>query len=147
MELMAGAIGLGIVIIIIWWVLLIIGNWKLFEKAGKPGWHSIIPILNIYDEYDLCWNGFLGIVMLIASAASYTLSYQISDGTTTTTIMTFVPAVCAMVSLILQIIESNKLAKSFGKGIGWTLFLIFFDRIARIVLGFSDAPYLGKDPQ
>ncbi len=40
-----------------WAVLAVVGRWLLFRKAGKPGWHSIIPILNAYDEYDLCWKG------------------------------------------------------------------------------------------
>ena len=30
-----------------------IGDWIIFIKAGKPGWHSIITILHMYDEYDI----------------------------------------------------------------------------------------------
>ena len=45
-----------------WYVLQVIGDWKLFKKAGKKGWHSIMPILNIYDEYELCWKGSKGIL-------------------------------------------------------------------------------------
>ena len=25
---------------------IIISNWKIYEKAGKPGWASIVPIYN-----------------------------------------------------------------------------------------------------
>ena len=32
----------------IWWVLVIIGGWKMFVKAGKPGWGIIIPFYNTY---------------------------------------------------------------------------------------------------
>ena len=28
-------------------VLLIISGWKVFEKAGHPGWASIVPIYNM----------------------------------------------------------------------------------------------------
>ncbi len=28
-------------------VVMIIGWWKIFEKAGKPGWAAIVPIYNI----------------------------------------------------------------------------------------------------
>ena len=66
---MEAFLGLGIVgmlaIFFIWYVLLVIGYWKLFEKAGKPGWHSIIPILNTYDQYDMCWSGIFGIIYAI----------------------------------------------------------------------------------
>ena len=29
-------------------ILMIVSLWKIFKKAGKPGWASIIPIYNIY---------------------------------------------------------------------------------------------------
>src|ERR1700677_1382150 len=44
-PLVAGAFGLFELALI---VLVIIGMWKLFTKAGEPGWASIIPIYNIY---------------------------------------------------------------------------------------------------
>jgi hypothetical protein len=28
--------------------LLIVGMWRVFSKAGKPGWAAIIPIYNLY---------------------------------------------------------------------------------------------------
>ena len=30
------------------YVLLIIGMWKVFEKAGVAGWKSLIPFYNIF---------------------------------------------------------------------------------------------------
>jgi len=29
-------------------VIVIIGGWKVFEKAGHPGWAILIPIYNVY---------------------------------------------------------------------------------------------------
>ena len=29
-------------------VLVLVGTWKTFEKAGQPGWGAIIPIYNVY---------------------------------------------------------------------------------------------------
>lgn len=142
MEFLGGAITGAAVILIIWWVLQIVGNWKIFEKAGKPGWHSIIPFLNTYDEYDLCWNGGFGLLYLLALVVANSVSAEAAQESG---MLMAVVGVSSVVALILQIIESNKLAKSFGKGLGYTIFLIFFDRIARIILGFSDAKYVGKD--
>ena len=34
-------------------VLLIIANWKMFEKAGKPGWASIVPIYNVIVLFEI----------------------------------------------------------------------------------------------
>ena len=142
MEFLGGAITGAAVILIIWWLLQIVGNWKIFEKAGKPGWHSIIPFLNTYDEYDLCWNGGFGLLYLLALVVANSVSAEAAQESG---MLTAVVGVAAVVALVLQIIESNKLAKSFGKGLGYTIFLIFFDRIARIILGFSYAKYICKD--
>ena len=46
--------------------------------------------------------------------------------------------------MILHWIESQKLARSFGKGFLYGLFLFFFDRFARVILGLSSARYVGK---
>ena len=37
---------------IVWFIVEIIGNWKIFTKAGIAGWKSIIPIYSDYVEYD-----------------------------------------------------------------------------------------------
>lgn len=140
MELLGITVGLSM-IFVLWWILEIIGNWTLFKKAGKPGWHSIIPILNLYDEFDICWNGWLGIVLFFGL---FVLSSIPSSVSGKSALMTGVVGFLTVIVVLLQIIESYKLAKAFGKGIGYTLFLIIFDRIGRIVLGFSSAQYVGK---
>ena len=45
-----GAMIGGIVCGLIVMVIMLIAQWKLFTKAGKPGWHSIIPILSMYQR-------------------------------------------------------------------------------------------------
>jgi len=50
-ELISTMLGMGIIIIIIIIALcipVIIANWKLFEKAGKPGWASIVPFYSTW---------------------------------------------------------------------------------------------------
>ena len=32
-------------------VIAVVGAWKVFVKAGIPGWHSLIPFLNTYDLF------------------------------------------------------------------------------------------------
>ena len=46
--LLGATFGITMFIIIIFYILLIIAGWKIFEKAGEKGWKSIIPIYNIY---------------------------------------------------------------------------------------------------
>ena len=61
-----------------------------------------------------------------------------------TTIMMAAVGIASFLVLYLQVVESHKLAKAFGKGLGYTLLLIFTDRLGRIMLGFGRAKYIGR---
>ena len=126
---------------ILWFILQVIGCWKLFRKAGIPGWHSIIPILNIIDEYRLCWSGGMGLLFFLALTGVNALTPAALESSGA---MMAGAGVLVFIVILLQIIESRKLAKAFGKGLGFTLILIIFDRLGRVILGFGGAKYIGK---
>ncbi len=99
-----------------WGILSIVGMWKVFEKAGKPGWAAIIPIYNL-------------IVML-----------QIIDVSPWAVLLVLVP----IVNIVFLIIWSNRLGKAFGKSSGWSFFLLaLLSPIGYLILGFGDATYQG----
>ncbi len=98
----------------------IIVGWKLFTKAGKPGWASIVPIYNL-------------VVML-----------QIAGKPVWWIIFFIVPGLNAL-SLIFCILLSLGLAKSFGKGTGFAVGLILVPIIFLPMLAFGKAQYLGPD--
>ena len=124
---------------LVWYVLQVIGDWMLFKKAGKKGWHSIIPILNVYDEYDICWKGSRGILFLIFTGI---LNVGLAVQEQPFLIAALIAAVSA---LLLEIKQSFKLARSFGHGFGFGLFLLIFDRLGRVILGLGKSQYVGKD--
>ncbi len=96
-------------------ILTIVANWKLFVKAGKPGWACIVPFYGQYCLFDLAWgNGWLFL-------------------------LTFVPCV----NVIVMIMMYFKLAKAFGKGTGFGFGLLFLNTIFILILGFGDAQYVG----
>ena len=124
---------------LVYYVLQVIGDWMLFKKAGKKGWHSIIPILNIYDEYDICWKGSRGIFFMI-------LNVVLEVGLAVQEPPFLIAALIAAVgALLLEAKQSFKLARSFGHGFGFGLFLLIFDRLGRIILGLGKSKYVGKD--
>ena len=87
--------------------------WKVFTKAGEPGWAAIVPIYNI-------------IVMLkIAGKPAWWL------------VLMLIP----FVNLVVGIIMVVSLAKNFGKGTGFALGLIFLSPIFYPVLAFGSAKY------
>ena len=55
---------------------LIIGRWCLLRKAGKPGWHSLIPFLSTYKEYSIWKFAASGIGCLIITDPERNIVYQ-----------------------------------------------------------------------
>ncbi len=96
-------------------IVCIVGMWKVFTKAGKPGWASLIPFYNLYTLFDIAWgNGILFLTMLVPC-----------------------------VDLIFLIICYYKLCKAFGKGTGFFIGMLFLSPIFICILGFGDAEYIG----
>ncbi|MFP4527309.1 MAG: DUF5684 domain-containing protein [Candidatus Kapaibacterium sp.] len=96
-------------------VLMIAGMWKIFEKAGKPGWAAIIPIYNM-------------IVLL-----------EIIDRPLWWIILLFIP----IVNIVFGILITIELAKSFGKDMAYAIGMILLPFIFYPMLGFGDAQFEG----
>lgn len=112
----AAAAGLGIGFMLIWLaivLLMIAGMWKVFVKAGKPGWAAIIPIYNIVVLCEIAGKPAWWVVLF------------------------FIPFVNFIVAIILSI----AVAKKFGKGTGYGLGLALLSPIFYPMLGFGDARY------
>ena len=124
-----------LIIPILWLVLSIVGSWLLFRKAGRTGILSLIPGVNMIVEFSICWSWIFGlIIFLLLGGANYCVGAEQS-----------IPAgIAGIIVIILHFVESQELARSFGKGFLYGLFLFLFDRFARIVLGLSSAQYVGK---
>lgn len=122
------------------YVLSVIGMWKIFEKTGKPAWHALIPFLNTYDMYDICWDRRYGIAAIIAELTTNAINQKGEDAGS------FLKALAGLVGIALLVLNAmfcSKLAKSFGKGGGFAVGLFFLQPIFLILLGFGDASYLG----
>lgn len=89
--------------------------WRIFEKAGKPGWASLIPIYNTLILLAIVGKPWWWIFLF------------------------FIP----VVNIIFAIWMLNLLSLSFGKGVGFTLGLIFLSIIFYPILAFSNAEYVG----
>ncbi len=94
-------------------VLLIASMWKIFEKAGKPGWAALIPIYNF-------------IILL-----------EIVGKPTWWVVLIFVP----IANIIVLIWVTNLLSLSFGKDTGFTVGLLLLGIVFYPMLGFGDAEY------
>ena len=89
--------------------------WKIFVKAGRPGWEAIIPIYNTYILLKIVGKPWWWILLFL------------------------IP----IVNLIYAIWMYNMLSKSFGKDEAFTVGLLLLSIVFLPILGFGSAKYLG----
>ncbi len=92
---------------------LIVGMWKVFEKAGQPGWGIFVPIYSAY------------LMVKIANRPGIWLLFL------------FIPVVNFVVGIIMMV----DIAKNFGKSSMYALGLLLFGFIFFPMLGYSDAQW------
>ena len=120
-------------------LILIIGRWGILRKAGKKGWHSLIPLLNSYDEYSTVWNGWFGVLA--------SLCFPLGALCNIAKLPSILYYILLAVGFLISIPESIRLAKAFGKGkaIGILLAIPGFREIGRLILGVSKARFQAPD--
>ncbi|HWB60178.1 MAG TPA: DUF5684 domain-containing protein [Chthoniobacteraceae bacterium] len=96
--------------------IVVAGMWKVFIKAGQPGWAAVIPIYNVIILLKVAGKPLWWIILLI------------------------IP----LVNIIIGVLVGLAVAKNFGKGAGFGIGLIFLPFIFYPILGFGDATYQGS---
>lgn len=96
-------------------VLFIASAWKVFTKAGQPGWAAIIPIYNVIVLLQIVGRPLWWLILLL------------------------IPVVNFVVAILVYI----DLAKSFGQGTGFAIGLLLLAPIFWPILGFGSSRYIG----
>jgi len=103
-----------------WWVIIILGAllvlasmWRVYEKAGEPGWAVIVPIYNII------------VLLRIAGKPLWWI------------FLFFIPLVNIVVAFIMNI----GVARNFGRSAGFGVGLLLLGFIFYPILGFGDDTY------
>jgi len=96
-------------------ILVIVGLWRMYEKAGKPGWAAIIPIYNIWVLLEIVGRPTWWILLFL------------------------IP----VVNFVIWIVIALELADVFGKTVPFGIGLILFPEIFYLILGFGSAQYQG----
>ncbi|WP_223623026.1 DUF5684 domain-containing protein [Microbacterium sp. EST19A] len=106
--------GVSGVISFIIYIILAIALWKVFAKAGEPGWLAIIPIVNVFVLVKIAgFSMWLGLLYLIP-----------------------------IVNIIMHIIVALRVGKAFGKDTVFSVFLLWLlSIIGYLILGFGSATY------
>ena len=107
--------GTFLMIFLVLLIVYIIANWKIYMKAGEPGWGCIVPFYSNYLLFKIAWgNGWLFLLMLVP-----------------------------LVNIVVPFIMLYKLCAAFGYGIGFFLGMLFLSPIFILILAFGSAEYLG----
>ena len=97
-------------------IFFVVCMWKIYVKAGQEGWASIIPIYNYIIFLRIINKPWWWIFLLMIPFVNY----------------------------VIIIWSTNLLSKKFGKGVGFTIGLIFLSFIFYPILAFGDAKYEGN---
>ncbi|MCD8044297.1 MAG: DUF5684 domain-containing protein [Tannerellaceae bacterium] len=100
-------------------VVTIAGGWKMFEKAGKPGWAFLVPIYNVIVMLEIINKPIKWLLFLIIPILNIVYCVKLYIG----------------------------LAKAFGKGTGFGIGMIFLPFVFVPMIGFGDAEYQQLAPE
>ena len=98
---------------------MIASGWKIFSKAGQPGWAAYVPVYNLLVLLEIVGKPWWWLLLML------------------------IP----VVNIVLLIIVLNNLSRSFGKGAGFTVGMIFLGFIFMPILAFGSAKYVGSGVQ
>jgi uncharacterized membrane protein YhaH (DUF805 family) len=96
-------------------VVTIAGMWKVFTKAGKPGWAAIVPINNYIVMLEITGRPLWWIFLML------------------------IP----LINIVIGVVVTIDLAKSYGKDVGFGIGLLLLGMIFYPILGFGDSRYMG----
>ena len=111
-------------------VLLLIGLYKMFKKAGRNGYEGLIPLHNTFVLFEISginpiwilgivFGGLVSIIPILGSLAF------------------------AVFTIFVEVWLNTRLAKAFGKTTGFGVLMFFFPYVMYPVLGFGNAQYVG----
>ncbi|MCX6920441.1 MAG: DUF5684 domain-containing protein [Verrucomicrobia bacterium] len=123
-EIILALFGLGM-ILLAGYVISLIGIWKVFTKAGQPGWAVLIPIYNFI------------VLLRIAGLPWYWVF---------TPLVAIIPILGWIACLVWVVWVHHRISTRFGQGGGFTIGLTLLSPIFWLILGFGSSKYNGEQP-
>ena len=133
------AIGWGLAALL-FWIFTASIRWKIFEKAGKEGWRSLIPFYGDYVEYCIIWEGKWYFVSLIALVAGSLLGGIPYLGPT-------IMMAGLVIGSVMRVVKSMQEAHAYGKDDGFAIGLMTFSFVFQFLIAYdSSIEYQGPQP-
>jgi len=100
---------------LIMWAALLLANWFLFEKAGEPGWYSVIPFFSIYKMFEIVYgNGWKALLLLVP-----------------------------LLNIVVGVAFVFRYVQVYGQNIIWGFIMLILPNVATLYLAFGPAKYTG----
>lgn len=119
-DFLFGLIATYLGIVAVFALFAIVVGWKIFDKAGQPGWAVLIPFYNLYVY-----------TQIIKRPGWWMLLYFAS----------IIPVVGAIAVIVVSIVDTIRLANVFGRSSGFGVGLILLGFIFYPILAFGDSSY------
>ena len=117
-------------------ILQIIGQWKLFKKAGKKGWEAIIPYYNMWTLIEISgckWWYFL--IIIGSSLLSFYISFNINESTHFS--INMLEGIGLLIYYFIIYCVNYNIAKKFNKDHGFAIGLTLIPFVFYLILGFG----------
>ncbi len=118
------------------WGLTVFALWRIFLKAGQPGWASLIPFYQIHVLYRICWEPkyFWFQFLLIGGAG---VLWAVDD----TGMLTAFAGLLVLAAAVMALMLPFRLARAFGKGKLFGLGLTLLSTVFLLILGLGNGEY------
>ena len=132
-------------------ILMFAAQWRLFTKAGEPGWKCLIPFYGAYTWCKIVWNEKIFFTMLGMGIGTGVLSGIMAAMTANSrggpgagaTIVMLLAAALAIAALIIGIRMLIYTARAYGQSGAFAVGLFFLAPIFFCILGFGSSEYIG----
>ena len=106
-------------------VVVTIGMWKAFAKAGQPGWAVLVPIYNII------------VLLRVAGLPWYWVFAPF---------VAIIPILGWIAYIVWIVWIHHRISTRFGQGVGFTIGLTLLGPIFWLILGFGSSKYVAEQP-
>ena len=141
--------------------LLLVSSWHIFKKLGMPGWKGIIPYYSDYMLFRTVWETkpfwalvigsgvyvvftliislFLPVLMLVNGNAFDSQQQVIAFLIVFFAVIGLLTLAFSVFAIVITLRLNIRLAKAFGKGVGFALGLTFLNVVFYPILAFGKA--------
>ena len=137
-------------------ILMVIVFWKLYKKAGYPGWKCLLPVYNIYNQFNIAWKPgrfylflFWFAMFFVSTFIMFTYfkSYGLAAATPVQLGVMIGTAAFSVACILVMIIMSIRLlihlATAFGREKSFAWGLAAFPIVFFLLLAFGKTRYIG----